>query len=340
MSNRKSKQILFASAPEGMPDDSTFQMEEVDLPAPQAGEFLVRNVFMSVDPYMRGRMTTRKSYVAGFQLGKPLEGGAIGQVVESENEKFPVGSYVQSMLGWREAYVTNGEMITPVDPNVAPLSSYLGVLGMPGLTAYAGLNLICQPKEGETIFVSAASGAVGSVVCQLAKAKGVTVIGSAGSDDKIDWLKNEAGVDEAINYKKADNLSAELAKLAPKGIDMYFDNVGSEHLDAALFSMNDFGRIAVCGMIDQYNATNPSPVYNMINTVPRRILIKGFIVSDHFDLLGDFISEVGPMIKSGQVKFEETIFEGVENAPKAFMGLFSGANKGKMLVRLGPDQAV
>ena len=339
MSNRKSKQVLFANAPEGMPDDSTFKLEEVDIPAPKSGEFIVRNIFMSVDPYMRGRMTTRKSYVPGFQLGRPLEGGAVGQVIESENNSFPVGTYVQSMLGWRELFLTNGEMITPIDPTVAPLSAYLGVLGMPGLTAYAGLNLICQPKEGETIFVSAASGAVGSVVCQLAKAKGVRVIGSAGSDDKIAWLKEEAGVDEAINYKKTDNLTNALAALAPKGIDMYFDNVGSEHLDAALFHMNDFGRVAVCGMIDQYNATQPPAIYNMIMTVPRRILIKGFIVSDHFDLLGQFINDVGPMIKSGQLKYEETVLEGVENAPKAFLGLFSGANKGKMLVRLGPDQA-
>ncbi len=339
MSNRKSKQILFAEAPEGMPDESTFALEEVDIPAPKSGEFIVRNIYMSVDPYMRGRMTTRKSYVPGFQLGKPLEGGAVGQVVESENDKFPEGSYVQSMLGWREMYLTNGEMVTPIDASVAPLSAFLGVLGMPGLTAYAGLNLICQPKEGETLFVSAASGAVGSVVCQLAKAKGVKVIGSAGSDDKIAWLKEEAGVDEAFNYKKTDNITETLGKLAPNGVDMYFDNVGSDHLDAALFHMNDFGRMALCGMIDQYNTTKPPGIHNIIMAVPRRLHIKGFIVSDHFDQLGPFISEVGPMVKSGQLKYEETVLDGVENAPQAFLGLFSGANKGKMLVKLGPDTA-
>lgn len=340
MSNRKSKQIIFNEAPDGMPNDDTFALEEVDVASPKSGEFIVRNIFMSVDPYMRGRMTTRKSYVPGFELGQPLQGGAVGQVVDSENKEFPVGTYVQSMLGWREMYLTNGEMITPVDPNLAPISAYLGVLGMPGLTAYAGLNLINQPKEGETIFVSAASGAVGSVVCQLAKAKGVTVIGSAGSDEKLAWLKEEAGVDEVINYKKTDNLTEALGACAPKGIDMYFDNVGSDHLDAALFHMNDFGRIALCGMIDQYNATQPPGIHNIIMAVPRRILIKGFIVSDHFDQLGAFLNDVAPMVKDGRLKYEETVMEGVENAPKAFLGLFSGANRGKMLVKLGPHSAV
>jgi hypothetical protein len=295
---------------------------------------------MSVDPYMRGRMTEVKSYVPGFALGEPLNGGAIGQVVESNNGDFAVGSYVQSMMGWREAFVTNGEMITPVDPSLAPLSTYLGVLGMPGLTAYAGLNNICKPKEGETIFVSAASGAVGSVVCQLAKEKGCRVIGSAGSDEKCGWLVDEIGIDAAINYKKTDSVARELGAHLPKGLDMYFDNVGSEHLDAALFHMNDFARFALCGMISQYNMTEMPGIHNMIMCVARRATVQGFIVSDHFDQLGAFISEVAPMIKDGRVKYQETVLEGIENAPKAFLGLFSGANAGKMLVKVGPDSAV
>jgi len=340
MAGTISREIRLRNRPIGMPSESDFELAQVPLPEPGAGEVLVRNIYMSVDPYMRGRMVDRESYVPPFQLGKPLEGGCVGQVVKSEG-KFQVGDYVLGMLGWREYYVSDGAGLTKIDPKVAPIQAYLGTLGMPGLTAYVGLLDIGQPKEGDTVFVSAASGAVGAVVCQIAKIKGCRVVGSAGSDEKVAWLVDQAGIDAAFNYKRADSLTAELGKHCPNGIDVYFESVGGEHLEAALARMNTFGRIVLCGMISQYNATEP-PLgpSNLIFAVGKRLTIKGFIVSDHLDRLPQFYADVGRWIAEGRIKWKETIVEGIENAPKAFIGLFKGENLGKMLVKIGPHPAV
>ena len=341
MSNHTSKEIRLKARPVGMPKDSDFELATADVASPKDGEVLVRNIWMSVDPYMRGRMMDRESYVPPFQIGKPLEGGAIGQVVESKGDKLKVGDYVNHMLGWREFAVGDAGGFTKVDPSVGPIEAYLGVLGMPGMTAYAGLMRIGELKDGENVFVSAASGAVGSVVCQLAKAHGCYVVGSAGSDEKCKWLEEVAGIDKAINYKTCGDLNKAVADAFPKGIDVYFENVGGKHLEAAIDSMRPFGRLALCGMIEQYNATEPTPgPSNIIMAVGKSLKLQGFIVSNHFDLLPKFMEEMGPLVKSGKMKWEETVEEGIENAPKAFLKLFTGGNFGKMLVKIGPDSAV
>lgn len=336
-----SKEIRLASRPVGMPKDSDFEVAEATIADPKQGEVLVRNIWMSVDPYMRGRMMDRESYVPPFQIGKPLEGGAIGQVVKSNSEKFKEGDYVNSMLGWREYFVSPAEGLTKVDPAMGPIEAFLGVLGMPGLTAYAGLMRIGELKDGETVFVSAASGAVGSVVCQLAKAHGCYVVGSAGSDDKCEWLEKEAGIDKAINYKTCGDLDAAVRDAFPKGIDVYFENVGGAHLQAAINYMKPFGRAALCGMIEQYNNTEPTPgPNNIIMAVGKSLKLQGFIVSNHFDLLPEFYGEMSKLISSGKMKWQQTVEEGIENAPKAFLNLFTGKNFGKMLVKVGNDPAV
>jgi NADPH-dependent curcumin reductase CurA len=295
---------------------------------------LVRNRYLSVDPYMRGRMVDRKSYVPPFQLGEAMTGGAIGEVVESNDGPYSVGTFVQSMLGWREAFVSDGRGLSPVDPELAPLPAYLGVMGMPGMTAYVGLLDIGQPQPGETVYVSGAAGAVGSVVCQIAKLKECHVVGSAGSDRKVQWLLDVAGVDAAFNYKHVP-VAAGLARNCRSGIDVFFDNVGGETLEAALGRMNDFGRIAACGAIAQYNATAPVPgPRNLGLIVPRRLTLQGFIVSDHRDRMTDFHREMSAWIATGRIQWEETIFEGIEQAVPAFLGLFSGENLGKMIVKL------
>lgn len=341
MANRTNREILFKSRPAGMPSAANFELVEKPVPAPGAGEILVRNSYMSVDPYMRGRMTDRASYVDGFKLGEVLSGGAVGQVVESKNDRFKPGDYVSHFGGWREWYLTSGADCQKIDPSLAPLSAWLGTFGMPGLTAYAGLIDVGQLKDGERVFVSAASGAVGAVVCQIAKNKGCYVVGSAGSDDKCQWLKDVARCDAVINYKTCGDLTAAVRKAFPEGIDVYFENVGGEHLDAALANMRLHGRIPVCGMISQYNDTTPPPgPRNIIMTVPLRLTIKGFIVSDHANLMPNFVADMGKWAKDGKMKWHETIVDGVDKAPDAFIGLFKGANFGKMVVRVGPDKAV
>ena len=341
MSNVVSKEVRLKARPEGMPKLEDFEVAETEISAPGDGEVLIRNIWMSVDPYMRGRMYDRESYVPPFQIGAPLEGGAIGQVVASNSDKVAVGDYVQSMLGWREYAVAKGEDVQKVDENAAPIQAYLGTLGMPGMTAYAGLLRVGELKDGETVFVSAASGAVGAVVCQIAKAKGCFVVGTAGSDDKCKWLEETAGIDKAINYKTCGNLTEAVREAAPKGIDVYFENVGGEHLVAALENMRPFGRLAMCGMISQYNDTTPTPgPNNLIYMVGKSLKMQGFIVSNHFDLLPDFIRDMSQWIKEGKIKWEETVEDGIERAPNAFLNLFTGGNFGKMLVKVGPDKAV
>lgn len=341
MTPATSREIRLRERPVGTPTDNTFEFAESPVRPPGDGEILVRNIWMSVDPYMRGRMYDRRSYVPPFAVGQPLDGGAIGQVVESRNPRFAQGDYVLSMNGWRECFTSDGRGIGKVDPRLAPVQTYLGTLGMPGLTAYAGLLKVGEAKPGETVFVSGAAGAVGSIVCQIAKIKGCRVVGSAGSDDKIAWLKTEAGIDDAINYRQSSNLTADVAKTCPGGIDVYFENVGGPILDAALANMNDFGRVVVCGLIAQYNATRPEPgPSNFAFVIPRRLKIQGFIVTDHADLRDQFLADMSGWIRAGKLKWTETVVAGIENAPRAFLGLFSGDNTGKMLVKIGPDPAM
>ena len=331
----ESKEIRLAARPDGKPKASDFKLGKVKIAPPKEGEVLIRNLWMSVDPYMRGRMMNVRSYVPPFRIGKALEGGAVGEVIESCNPHFPKKMHVMSQLGWREYFLSDGSGLQPVDGNIAPLEDYLGTLGMPGLTAYAGLLRIGELKDGDSVFVSAASGAVGAVVCQIAKAKGCYVVGSAGGKEKCAWLKNQARVDKVIDYKAKKDLNAELAKAFPKGIDVYFDNVGGDHLEAALFHMKPMGRIALCGMIAQYNKKKPpAGPHNLILAVGKSLKMQGFIVLNHVDMLPDFMRDMGEWIQSGKMKTRKTVEKGIENAPKAFMNLFTGANFGKMLVKL------
>jgi NADPH-dependent curcumin reductase CurA len=335
-----SGEIHLKNRPVGLPGPNDFELVQLPIPDPGPGEVLVRNIYMSVDPYMRGLLRSREGYVPAVQIGEPLTGACVGQVTRSNNGRFPVGVYVMSFQGWREYYVSNGSDLTTVDPSLAPIQSFLGVVGMPGLTAYVGLLDIGQLREGDHVFVSAASGAVGSVACQIAKIKGCRVVGSAGSDTKVDWLLSEVGIDAAFNYKQVKGISDELAKHFPDGIDLYFDNVGEEHLEAAIYNMAMFGRIVLCGMISQYNATEPvSGLRNLSLATDRRLTLRGFIVLDHEDRLPDFYEDMKRWIAEGRITWRETILDGLENAPKAFIGLFRGDNIGKMLVKIGPDPA-
>ncbi len=335
-----SREIRLKRRPVGMPEPADFELAEVAVPATGQGEMLIRTVYMSVDPYMRGRMSDRKSYAPPFQLGQAMDGRFVGEVVESRGGRFAVGDYVAGMGGgFREYHVSNGAGLYKADPAVAPIQSYIGVLGMPGMTAYVGLLDIGQPKPGETVFVSAASGAVGAVACQIAMIKGCRVVGSAGSDDKVAWLRDVAGIDGAINYKTCGDLEGTIAAQCPDGIDVYFENVGGAHLTAALNLMNPFGRIAACGMISRYNDTTPvAGPPNLFLVVGKRIRMQGFIVSDHADRLEDFQRDMGQWIREGRMKWQETTYEGLDKAPEAFMGLFKGDNIGKAVVRVGPDR--
>ncbi|MCW9035149.1 MAG: NADP-dependent oxidoreductase [Alphaproteobacteria bacterium] len=331
----KSREIQLKSRPDGQPTPDNFSLVEVDIPEIKDGELLIENSWMSVDPYMRGRMVDRKSYVPPFQIGEALSGGAIGEVIQSKNDTFKVGDQVLHMGGWREKFVSNGEMVNTITPNPLPIQTFLGTMGMPGMTAYAGLLRIGEPKEGDTVFVSAASGAVGSVVCQIAKAKGCRVVGSVGSDEKANWLLNEVGIDGVVNYKKTKNLQKEIAQHCPKGIDVYFENVGGAHFEAALNLLNPFGRVAMCGMIDRYNDTKPVPgPSNLVQIVGKSLKVQGFIVSNHYDMQPEFIADMSKWIGEGKIKWQETVYEGIEKAPNAFLALFSGENFGKMLVKI------
>jgi NADPH-dependent curcumin reductase CurA len=342
MPEQKSREIRLKRRPAGLPSPGDFELAETPVPSPGPGQVLVRNIYMSVDPYMRGRMVERESYVPPFQIGQALSGGAVGQVTASKGHAgFKPGDYVSNFSGWKEWFVTNGGELQKIDSSMAPIQAFLGAFGMPGLTAYAGLLKVGELKDGERVFVSAASGAVGAIVCQIAKNKGCYVVGSAGSDEKCDWLVKEARCDKAINYRTAGDLSAAVKAAFPEGIDVYFENVGGAHLDAALANMRMNGRIPVCGMIELYNATAmpPGPA-NIINVIPMRLTIKGFIVSDYMNLTPDFLRDMAGWTKAGKMKWRETVYEGIEKAPEAFIGLFKGDNFGKALVKIGPDKAV
>ncbi|MFY1676748.1 MULTISPECIES: NADP-dependent oxidoreductase [unclassified Streptomyces] len=330
-----SREWHLLSRPVGWPTAEDFGLVEAPMPTPGEGQVLVRNRYLSVDPYMRGRMSAAKSYAAPYALGEPMQGGAVGEVVASDAEGIAVGDHVLHFLGWREYAVVDAATAVKVDPDTAPLSTYLGVLGMPGLTAYAGLLRTAALKEGDVVFVSGAAGAVGSQVGQIAKLKGASrVIGSAGSDEKVRLLVEEYGFDAAFNYKHG-SVAERLREAAPDGIDVYFDNVGGEHLEAAVDSLRQGGRVAVCGMISIYNNTEPAPgPRNLVRLIQTRSRIEGFLVSDHYDLQPEFVREVGPWVGQGRLKYAETVVEGIENNLEAFFGVLRGDNVGKMIVKL------
>ncbi|WP_333756235.1 NADP-dependent oxidoreductase [Streptomyces sp. IBSBF 3352] len=323
------------SRPVGWPKTEDFALVEAEVPTPGEGQVLVRNKYLSVDPYMRGRMSAAKSYADPYELGKVMQGGAVGEVVESNAEGIAVGDHVLHFFGWREYAALDARHAVKVDADAAPPSTYLGVLGMTGLTAYAGLLRTAAFKEGDAVFVSGAAGAVGSQVGQIARLKGASrVIGSAGSDEKVKLLIEEYGFDAAFNYKNGP-VAEQLKQAAPDGIDVYFDNVGGEHLEAAIGRLNRGGRIAVCGMISVYNDTEPAPgPRNLARLIQTRGRIEGFLVGDHYDLQPQFVQEVGPWVASGELKYRETAVEGIENNLEAFFGVLRGDNIGKMIVKL------
>jgi NADPH-dependent curcumin reductase CurA len=320
------------SRPQGTPTNENFELKEIALPALGDGMIRVRNLWLSVDPYMRGRMNDVKSYVPPFQLGEPMEGGAIGEVVESSAGGFAPGDLVQHMGGWRDEAVIPARAANKLPALGVPPQLFLGVLGVTGATAYFGLLDVAEAKQGETVFVSAAAGAVGSVVVQIAKAKDMTVIGSAGGASKCDFVRS-LGADQVIDYKAGPVLKS-LVAAAPEGIDVYFDNVGGDHLDAALATARNNARFAICGMIDSYNATTPMSLRFIQRVIAARIRMQGFLVFDFLPKMSDFYAEMAPWVASGAVKSRETIVDGLERMPDAFLGLFTGANTGKMLVRL------
>ncbi|VAW05896.1 Putative oxidoreductase YncB [hydrothermal vent metagenome] len=329
------QQITLNSRPDGWVVPENFKLVEGKIPEITDGEILVRNLYMSVDPYMRSRMNDAKSYVAPFQIGEVLEAGVVGEVVKSRNPKFSEGDVVVGMLGWENYTASDGTGLLTVERGAVPLSYYLGVLGMPGMTAYAGLVDVANVQAGETVFVSAASGAVGSVVGQIAKIMGCEVVGCAGSDDKVDFLVNELGFDRAFNYKTCGSIAKKIAELCPRGIDVNFENVGGEIMEAALWNMRDFGRIALCGMISNYNDTDMAPgPRGMGIIIQRRLKIQGFIVFDNPKGNMEFVRKAMGWLAEGKLKYRETVTEGLENAPAAFIGMLKGENFGKQIVKI------
>jgi NADPH-dependent curcumin reductase CurA len=332
----KTREVHLVARPQGWPNPEDFAIVDAEVASPEDGEIVVRNLFMSVDPYMRGRMNDAKSYVPPFRLNEAMTGGAVGEVVSSRDPGFSEGDVVLHDLGWRELAKAHGKRFRRLDPiEGLPLSAYLGALGMPGMTAYVGLLDIAEMKEGDTVFVSGAAGAVGSLVGQIARQRGAArVIGSAGSPEKVAYLTDRLGFDAAFDYKSG-AVRDLLAEAAPDGIDVYFDNVGGDHLEAAINSFNRGGRAALCGAISAYNATEPPPgPRNLGTVVGKRLTLKGFLVSDHNDRFADFAADMGAWIRDGKITFEETVFEGVDNAVDAFLAMLSGKNLGKMIVRL------
>jgi NADPH:quinone reductase len=330
----KIKKIVLDHRPKGEPDASIFRFEEGVLDPLKEGEVLIEPLYFSVDPYMRARMNEAKSYIPPFQVNEPIEGGVVGKVKESRSNNFKENDYVMGSLPWATASITDGSNLRKVDPDLAPLSYYLGVLGMPGLTAYFGMLDIGKPKEGETVLISGAAGAVGMVAGQIAKIKGCRVVGIAGSEQKINLLK-EYGFDEGIDYKTASHLGKAIRAACPKGVDVYFDNVGGEVTDAVFPNINFFSRIVLCGQISLYNESSvPVGPRFLPIVVTRSALIQGFIVTNYFNRSGEAIKQLAQWIKEGKMQFKETTLEGFDKLPEAFFGLFTGKNEGKMLVKV------
>jgi len=335
------KQWLLKSRPVGEPTVDNFELVETAIPEPGDGEFLMKTIYMSLDPYMRGRMNAGKSYSARAELGQPMLGSGVAVVVKSNNPGFQEGDYVMGMTLWQSHSVSDGTGIMKLDPARAPISTAVGVLGMPSLTAYVGLLDIGQPKEGETVVVAAASGAVGSVVGQLANIKGCRSVGIAGSPEKCAYVEEELGFDICLNYKDADFVE-KLKEACPDGIDVYYENVGGPVFDAVCPLLNDFARIPLCGRIANYNMTDNPEGPNLLpaffgDMLVKRMTLRGFIISDHYNRLPDFLRDMGEWVSTGKVKYKEDIVQGIENAPEAFLGLLKGKNFGKLLVQVSED---
>ena len=330
----KSREIHLNAYLKGSPKPENYSVVKADVPAPQDGEVTVRNLYISVDPYMRGRMSGIKTYVDPFEIGKVMQGGAVGEVVESRFDGLKKGDHVMSMLGWREAYTAPGKGLQKIDTSLLPPQAFLGIAGLTGFTAYVGLKRMIDLQAGETLWMSAGAGAVGSAGIQFAKAMGATVIGTAGGAEKCEYMKS-IGADQVVDYKASNDLTAAIRAAAPQGIDGYFENVGGTHFTAALNTLKTHGRIAACGMIQRYNDTAPATITdNLTFIVGKSLKIQGFIVSNHFDLQPEFIKHLSEWMMAGKIAPAETIMDGIEKAPEAFTGLFSGLNKGKMLVKI------
>jgi NADPH-dependent curcumin reductase CurA len=331
------KQITLAARPSGMPKPSDFKLVESPVPEPGPGEFVVRMLYVSVDPYMRGRMNDVKSYAPPAQIGEVMGAGAVGKVIASQNPQFQVGDVVEGFFGWQEYASSDGKGVRKIDPTVAPVSTALGVLGMPGLTAYFGLLDIGKPRAGETVVVSGAAGAVGSLVGQIAKIQGCRVVGIAGSDQKVAWLRDELGFD-AFNYKTATNFTAKLAELCPKGVDVYFDNVGGAITDAVFPLINTGARIVVCGQIAMYNADKPETGPRLLwNLIVKQARAEGFLVFQFASRYAEGLKQMAEWLKTGKLKYREQFVDGIENTPRAFIGMLQGENTGKQLVRVASE---
>lgn len=331
------KRVLFRQRPVGPVTEAQFEFDEQPVPDPADGEVLVRNLYLSVDPYMRGRMNDVKSYVPPFQVGAPLQGGVIGEVAASRAEGFAKGDHVTGMLGWEQFSVADGRALRRIEAGGHPLSYHLGILGMPGLTAWVGLKVIGACKPGEAVLVSAASGAVGSVVGQIARNLGCHVVGSAGSDEKVAWLSDDLGFDVAFNYKTVDSVHATVRDAFPKGINVNFENVGGDMLEAAIWNMAPFGRIVLCGMIANYDARPeemPPGPRGLTNLIGRSVRMEGFIVSNHLQHAPEWDRQCREWLNTGEIRYRESVAEGLDRAPEAFMGMMSGRNFGKQIVKI------
>jgi NADPH-dependent curcumin reductase CurA len=332
----ETRQIVLAKRPTGDVTADCFREESASLPPLDDGQLLIQQRFLSLDPYMRPRMTEMRSYTPPFALDQPLTGGSVGEVVESRNPRYAKGDLVMGLLNWATHTVHDGKGLRKIDAAGLPLSAYLGVLGMPSFTAWYGVRHICRPKAGETVFVSAATGAVGQVAGQLAKLAGAKVVGTAGDEDKCVWAVREAGYDACFNHRSERDYGAVLDKLCPQGIDADFENVGGRLFQAVFERMNNFGRVAFCGAISEYQDAQPmAGPPKMFSIVQKRLTIQGFIVSDHVGLMPEFVTEVGGLLRSGKLKSRETVVDGLSKAPQAFIGLLKGENFGKLVVKIG-----
>lgn len=329
------KTIYLRSRPSGIPTLQDFEFKDENKPEIEEGQLLLKSKYISVDPYLRGRMRSADSYIEPFKVNEPIESGIIAEVISSKNPNFKEGDFVSGMLKWQQFQLSKGVGLNKVDKNSAPLTAYLGVLGLTGMTAYLGLEKIGKLKEGETLLVSGAAGAVGSIVGQIGKIKGCRVVGIAGTDDKVQLLKKEFGFDDAINYKTSSNINESISKACPNGVDVYFDNVGGEILDAALENINKFGRIINCGAISLYNATDtPRGPRHEGTLIKKSVLMQGFTVRDYVKDFGPAIRQLATWLQEDKIKYEETIVEGFDKTPQAFLDLFKGKNKGKMIVKI------
>ena len=333
------RQITLAARPVGFPKEADFKLIETPVPTPNDGEMLVKILYLSVDPYMRGRMNDAKSYAQPVQIGEVMVGGAVGKIIESNHPNFQAGEFVSGNFGWQSYAISDGAGVSKIDASLAPISTSVGVLGMPGMTAYFGLLAICNPQPGETVVVSGAAGAVGSLVGQIAKIKGCRVIGIAGSDEKVDWLVNELGFDAAFNYKTETNYISKLRELCPNGIDAYFDNVGGPITDAVLLNLNTKARISICGQISQYNLEKPEMGPRLLGMLlMKQARAEGFLVFQFADRYAEGMQQMAEWIKQGKIKYREEFAEGIENTPRAFIEMLNGKNTGKQLVKIANEE--